>query len=775
MKRSQRRVRVSKTYLVTGLVVVLTLVGVILFQTTYAMNGSLPGGLDAEAGGKQGAIELHLKNLDAAQVERNKIGAYYPGNDSSANGKSITISAGLQGRICNIGSAITGSVYVKIAIAGTVTPNSGQYNIPIQQLCDTNQFYNHTFPFPNGTLIKDPKINRYMADIQIIYNTNLISGSVDNNSINYKMSISGDNQGKGILALKRNGQSNQFGMRSSYTNDTSKADSNTIRLAVPFGYACSESVDTIESRQVKLYDADAVFGDTYMWVEKDGQKLPYEAYGYTSRVDRWEGAAKRWKLAGSNNDENVLTIKPDYIERGAKYELVMTNPGTNVDNKPSPYSTSPVHWNTLSVGIPQDSIYIQDKCDYDLRPTISIDQSSYIYYPNIRADSTVINTGGGPITEGHAWEIYAVRFAGTPWTDLRDDATNEAPCGGKVMPEGATGCGIISTATYTGSGVHSAQYASGGPDAVGTRLCFFARVQNPTHWAGDDDLWKYSNLACAVSSKKPRVQFLGSDLRVGGSATSTTFNVQGNNYGSWVEYGMFTSGVNSMVASGNGLRGGNPDGTVSNWNRLTFANTPSYGGYSPVPAASSAYAYFRSLQAGTANLKVNDPDSGVYELDNSANLGVLNVNANGRSVIIRKSGTLRINNNIVVDNNGVTSANNLSQVVLVADNIEINQNVDRIDAWLVTRPTGYIDTCGIGTANLTSNICSGLLTVNGPIYTSKLMLRRTGGANPPGAAQLAEPAERFNLRPDAQLWAYTYANKADYAQTDFVQELPPRY
>lgn len=774
MKRSQQWAN-KKLLRFSALFIATVALGAGLY-TAYAFNQNLPGGLDVEAGGgpsAQANMELHLKYLDAAKVTDNIMSAYYPSNDSSANGKSIKITAGPQGQVCNIDTAaLNGRIRITIQISG----NQAEYNIPISEVCGSgSKFYGEEFAFPNGTLIYDSFANRYKANITVNYKiTDDEIPASKRSDLNYKISITGNNSGEGKLALRKSAAATLFGMRSSYSDDPSQAPNNTLRMAIPFGYHCSVNVDAQADRQVQLYDADTVFGDTYMWVEKDDNKLPYEAYGATSRVDRWIAADRRWKLAGSNDNENVLTIRKEYIERGAKYELVMANPGTNIDGVGGAYNSYPVHWNTLSVGIPQDSIYSQGNCAYELRPTISRDQDAYVYYPNIGVSSSMTKTGGGPIPESHAWQIFAVRFAGAPsTTDLRNDANDEAPCGGNVMPAGATGCQLISSASYSGGESHSTQYTGGGPDAVGTRLCFFARVQNPTHWAGDDDLWNYSDMVCSISTKKPRVQFLGSDLRVGGNVNSTYYTVQSNKYGSWVEYGAFVAGVNSFLTSGNGLRGGSnqADSALS---RLTFANTPTTGGYSPLPTPSSAYTYFRGLPATTNPFNQGNPTTGVYDFT-GANLGAMSLNSNGQSVIIRKTGTLSINNNITVANNNVSGARNLSQIVIVADNIDIGQGVDRIDAWLITSPAGRINTCDIGAAVLTSNICNNLLTVNGPIYTNRLMLRRTAGANPPGPDQLSQPAERFNLRPDAQLWAYTYANRADFARTDFVQELPPRY
>ena len=765
-----KRLRIKRSWVIaTGVVLFAGLSIAYVANTVYAtINNDLPAAADMEAGGRNGYIELHLKKLDVAQVIKNKMSAYYPTYDTSANGKSIKITAGPMGRICHVDEAkLSGEIEIYIKIAN----NDKTYHIPIDRVCDTGDFYGQTFDFPNGTLYNDPGINRTRADITVRYQATPQLPASSGSDLNYEMHLTGNNSGNGELALRSNDAYDEFGLRSSYADNPSAAPNNDVRARVSFGYPCNTTFSSdATNRQVKVYDADAVFGDTYMWIEKNGVKLNQSEYGGSDRnISGWDAGNKRWKLQGSNNDYNMLSLNRNDIEVGEKYELVVFNNGNGGSLNP--------HFNTLSVGTPQDSIYSKGNCKYELHPHVSIDTSTYVYYPNIQVTGWITESPSGPIPEAHPWEIYTVRYPGEPSTrNLTNSPVDGGnPCTNGVLPAGGSSCGQIPPGrNYTAQSSLTVPYTSGGPDAVGTRLCFFTRIKNPTHLIPDDDQWVYSDLECAISAKKPRVQFLGSDLRVGGNVTSSYYPVQGNKYGSWVEYGAFVAGVNSMATSGNGLRGGSNAADAS-LNRLSFANTPSYGGYSPLPPASSAYTYFRGLPTSGGSFNQGNPTSGVYDFGGSTNLGNTRVTANGRSIIIRKTGTLQISNNIEVDNNGVTGASNLSQIVIVADNIDINQNVDRIDAWLITGPNGRINTCDNGAATLTSNICNGQLTVNGPIYTRYLMLRRTAGANPPGPDQLSQPAERFNLRPDAQLWAYTYANRADFAQTDFVQELPPRY
>ena len=330
----------------------------------------------------------------------------------------------------------------------------------------------------------------------------------------------------------------------------------------------------------------------------------------------------------------------------------------------------------------------------------------------------------------------------------------------------------------TGQSWNFVESRGSGPHNPGKSVCFISRVSMPNQSSNQNE-WKTSRMVCARSVKKPRVQFLGSDVRVAGSAISSTYSVQGKNYGSWAEYGVLTQFNNANVTSGNTYR--EPNGATSTEsNTLTFANIngPSnYGSFNPIPNLASesqwVYNYFNTLPDSGAGI----PAAGVYT-NTSGTLNGLTVSTKNTPVIIKRAGTLRITNNIIVNATGFPDARSLSQVVIVADAITIDKNVDRIDAWLVTKPgvnwpSGSINTCD-DPAALTTNVCTNPLTVNGPVYTQRLLLRRTAGGDLP-VENINNPSERFNLRPDAQLWAYNYANKADYAQTDYVQELPPRY
>ena len=157
------------------------------------------------------------------------------------------------------------------------------------------------------------------------------------------------------------------------------------------------------------------------------------------------------------------------------------------------------------------------------------------------------------------------------------------------------------------------------------------------------------------------------------------------------------------------------------------------------------------------------------------------------------------------------SAAALPQSLIIVDgNITIDENVTRVDSWLIAR-NGTINTCKgykvgqlveenahgdaeyhTGSGYLNSRVCMDTLIINGPVFAKKLELVRTAGAwsgggssysgdvrnrdytNPTSNGSIA-PAEIFNLRPDAYLWAYNQAQRYSEAVVTYTREIPPRY
>ena len=172
---------------------------------------------------------------------------------------------------------------------------------------------------------------------------------------------------------------------------------------------------------------------------------------------------------------------------------------------------------------------------------------------------------------------------------------------------------------------------------------------------------------------------------------------------------------------------------------------------------------------------------------------------NGGNAIVSLSG----------QNNGMSynSTTGLPQLLIFAKDINISRATTQIDSWLIAE--GTINTCegrqlgkiiihdGSGEDGsaeyidgINSNICNSTLIINGPVFAGKLELVRTAGAAYGAGSDNSSlnvqnvdytqggsitPAEIFNLRPDAYLWAYNQAQRYSEAVVVYTREIPPRY
>ncbi len=322
---------------------------------------------------------------------------------------------------------------------------------------------------------------------------------------------------------------------------------------------------------------------------------------------------------------------------------------------------------------------------------------------------------------------------------------------------------------------------------TGTRVCFTLSVQPR---ANSDNSWAHSQPVCTVIGKKPKIQIWGGDIKVGGKIETSTSvkNMGGTNktFGSWVEYGVFSVGVNGRFASGAGLVN-QTNNEQTAWSKLTFANkdetgADAFGSYTNAgsfPAAPDVAGYFAASQnqqpigAGSVDvgsLAFNTSDTPVVRTAGNVTVTGGTI-PGGKSVVIVSTGTVTITGNLNYSDGPFTSVSQIPQLVIIAKNIIIQSAVGHIDAWLIASDT--INTCSDFTGNLTSNKCSTELDVNGPVITGRLLLNRTAGSETDEHS--GDPAERFNLRPDAFLWAQLLAQGSNKAQTVYSTELPPRF
>lgn len=169
--------------------------------------------------------------------------------------------------------------------------------------------------------------------------------------------------------------------------------------------------------------------------------------------------------------------------------------------------------------------------------------------------------------------------------------------------------------------------------AVGTKLCYTTYARHPKNIdSGDvgsagDAFWAYDDITCITVVKKPKVQFLNTDVTVGkgisdgatcnsvdGAPIITASAAGGNSlYGSWVEYGAFATGAISNFGSTAYPYGlVDSEGTLSLSNRLLFGN---HNGTSFVATGSQGnYIYnnkclpdVSQYVSSTNYTKLNDP------------------------------------------------------------------------------------------------------------------------------------------------------------------------
>lgn len=729
------------------------------------------------AGGLDGGVDLHLKKLDVAQVVKNKMAAYYPGNnrstrDGSGNAMGIEILTGKRGKVCDIKSSIRGNLEISIDIAG-IPPKV--YTISMQDVCNTNKFYGKIFNFPNGNLFNDASgYKKANITVRLDGNVQKANGT-SGNDFNYRIRLVGPRNSTAKLALLKKSDYDEVGLRSAYSASLGSAPNKEVAIQIPFGYPC-DTPNNIHylDRAVRLYDADAGFGDTYMWITRNGSKLEKAEYNENlfARIDKssFDGT-KRWKLNPSNQTYNQLVMVNSVVNPGDRYRLHVLNDGNN--------STINPHNNTLSVSIPNDSIYADVNCDYGLIPHVSVSPDRYSGKANLNPEGEITETdNGGNVAGNHSWQMYALKYSATPDQNL-GGVSGIAPCSKPSQANLIVGsCRIINSASYPAMPTMGVPYSDAFADPIGTYTCFFTRVQNPTNDPSDDALWRYSQyMECAQAGKLPTIQVWGGDVRAGGTIQTSTAEVDGQTYGSWGEYGVFSDGQNEGMASGNGLYKGNGSTSQVQWSALTFANIddllmPAFGNYGGVLAPA-------------IDLATGPPTSGDLDI-NATNY------AAGDKRVIYVEGTAYIHGNLQYLG-GYSSIARIPRIVIVADNIVIDPGVTRIDPWLVATqvsaspsgPVGNISTCSAVRSGsdyflpfsssdlLDVNTCNERIVFNSPVVADKIYLYRTAGNN--SGADADEPAELFNLRADTYLSAVSGDGARPIATTDAIIELPPRF
>lgn len=445
----------------------------------------------------------------------------------------------------------------------------------------------------------------------------------------------------------------------------------------------------------------------------------------------------------------------------------------------------------------------------------------YEVYPNLQINSTAVQPGTqlsadvnlynqGNSTTEIDWEISRVvikrqhlnsfednfdrNMAVTPNWRYGQGGSSDACSWLNVSPSTGYSCALTSedgTADADRNKITQAAVANlTVPTSVdyGDIICFVLGISGGSNGSS---IHRYAQSNCMLISKSPKIQVWGGDLRAGSSIRTSQTSVNGKTFGSWGEYAVMSTFNNALMASAGSFQGGAGAGTAID--RLTFANRTAAGvslsgGFGNVPHMDLRNQFMGDNVLGmtvratysNTSISVTGLASGVYEASGTLRIrGDLNKN---QTVVIRPArnpdNSLR-SLRIVVEANlrnmaGVmTNVNQMPQLVIVADNVDIDEDVTVVNAWLLA--SGNINTCANGESRLTTDMCDRLLTINGPVETNTVSLRRTGGSGTTDDGARSDPAEVFNLRADASIWLYSESADSGTPITVNVRELPPRF
>lgn len=446
--------------------------------------------------------------------------------------------------------------------------------------------------------------------------------------------------------------------------------------------------------------------------------------------------------------------------------------------------------------------------DYSLTPLISSSDSSAVAGAKVDLTPSVKNSKSGP-SNNTQWQVSQFRPL-IAYPGAGNSSQAPSPYYKNVITNVSSGTG----ASYPAKATTPLTVVSVVvPDLpVGSLVCYAFSVQARANDSGE---WAHSEPVCIKVAVKPLVQVWGGDLSAGKSflgtsvavpaanieTSTSTKTIAGTNYtfGAWVEYGIFATGTIKNIASaaayaGTGATQGLTNSSLCKSTYLSFNNASggqnvcTGGAYKTV----GTYTTTRSIPDVASNYPITSgtPQFGSKDINSGATQGLYTSSSDitlaggtigaGRWIVINApNANVTITGNITYTSAALSSVSDIPQMVIIAKNINILDAVTQIDAWLIAKPSaaladGVINTCSSVSllTQLSSAICPKPLVVNGPVMANKLYLRRTTG--PGTGVASGNPAETFNLRADAYLWAYAHTTSNGRVQTVYTTELPPR-
>ena len=452
---------------------------------------------------------------------------------------------------------------------------------------------------------------------------------------------------------------------------------------------------------------------------------------------------------------------------------------------------------------------VELKYDYDLTPSISGSNGTTDPGSTITSTPSVANSGptkSRPTT----WKLTRMLFA--PGVDSANNTSarnDSSPCSyysngsayecDEDFKSGSNTVFATTGEVLSGTNLSSGSYIVPEDLAAGTKICFALSVSWPTE--ADIPLWGHSTLICQTIVKKPKAQVIGGDLWTNGNVIANKSIYLDLDISSWAEYGILAKGTIKDMASGTVLTGFNSailsHPSTCQFSVLSFNN---FNGGHDCSGTIGLYDTTRTvpditlesiMRADTTVSPLSGADIDISTSEGSGSVGYnassdINITggtiAAGSSIIISApNNTITIKGDINYSNGPFSDIKNIPQVVIIAKNIDIYDSVTNIDAWLVQKGDGYINTCSYLTATGTTltvegeldvTKCNNQLKINGPIITNKLYLRRTYGSD---YSTRTEAAEIMKARSDSYLWAYANASSNVNMQTVYEIELPARF
>lgn len=346
-----------------------------------------------------------------------------------------------------------------------------------------------------------------------------------------------------------------------------------------------------------------------------------------------------------------------------------------------------------------------------------------------------------------------------------------------------------------------------------------------------DEKWRYSTPTCVIVAKKPTFQVWGGDMYSVGNLSAevaqkrniyreyignmSNFNKTGGSityFNPWVEQGLtIKNGTTTTIASGAATS------TVSRDGDLWAGRSSSFCKYrSPISFANVCYTTTEPVGASGINSAIINNRNDLLKYWLGVNMGDLtttsssssgswsetttnagtkiaykhmtgdqNINQSGTDVagttyLYVVDGTVTITGNIKYS----TTYQNAKQIpkwVIYANNINIRCNVNEVDAILITKAGGTVNTCSNAGDNNASNR-SNQLKIFGTVITDKIVLGRTygGGATKrvtDGMPNENKAAEIFDYDPTILVWSEKKSSTAETSglQMVYQKELAPRY